>query len=164
MGVPNGVAEMFPKLSWGTPCPNPQASPAKHEHTKPSQLWDGFVLSPTPGHPQHYPTPISQRVPPRVTQGTSIPPPHTHCSTHHSLQPLSRRRIGSKTLLEVGPPHPRHSEVLGGPSSTLAKRCSRAVSSGWTQRVNSELQPLIFSLITPNTSPARLSLSLALRK
>lgn len=164
MGVPNGVAEMFPKLSWGTPCPNPRASPAKHEHTKPSQLWDGFVLSPTPRPP---PTPPYPHIPEGSTQshpGDIHPHTHTHCSTHHSLQPLSRRRIGSKTLLEVGPPHPRHSEVLGGPSSTLAERCSRAVSSGWTQRVNSELQPLIFSLITPNTSPARLSLSLALRK
>lgn len=42
--------------------------------------------------------------------------------------------------------------------------CSGGSPALASQRVKSEHQPLIFSVITPNTSPARLSLSLALGK
>lgn len=54
--------------------------------------------------------------------------------------------------------------ALGAPGSTVAGLCGDGSPALASQRVNAERQPLIFSLITPNTSPARLSLSLAPRK
>lgn len=79
------------------------------------------------------------------------------------------RELAIKTSWKQGhhrTPSPEHGAGDTRLHGSWALRRRRPGSGLWpdSQRVNTEHQPLIFSLIAPNTSPARLSLSLAPRK